>query len=306
MNCKVMTIEHIQSMVSLMLGRCMSINFLLLFLFSTTPQLALLVLNCPLKMFTLHSAYLRIGIAGALLTLPVDVKAVPATRTVTLFDIQFPSVSLDTPEPPSTPTALYSYSVLGTTTNDGNTMTVYGEDIIYSEYIEGGIISEGGTTSTLWATGTYSTPQTLHYVLALGATAIELSHSDASEYDPAFVLDCNFDGPGESSGTGACTEAYRFVDHSTSWTTSWTGSVIPIATFSVSVPDTATSTSTSATNAAESLKRGQWTGLLAEMVYNKGCVKAVYLYPNKGDFVKVDFSNPVGPLRGYIPDLLAN
>ncbi|KAJ3991545.1 hypothetical protein F5050DRAFT_1793550 [Lentinula boryana] len=180
--------------------------------------------------------------------LPGEVNAIPATRTVTVFGVSFssPPNTLSIPQPPSTPTAVTSYSVLGTTTSDGKIMTVYGEDIIYSEFLEGQVATVSGTsTSITWSTGTFSAPQTEHDGIAIGASAIAFSHSDGIGIDPVDVVNCDVD-----SSTGACTEVDWFKGQSTTQTISWTGSLVPVETFEVSVSATATTT----TNAAGSLK----------------------------------------------------
>ncbi|KAJ3989205.1 hypothetical protein F5890DRAFT_1549839 [Lentinula detonsa] len=187
--------------------------------------------------------------AGVLLSavsmLPGEVNATPATRTVTVFGVSVPPDTLSIPQPPSTPTVVVSYSVLGTTTSDGKIMTLYGEDIIYSEFVEGqGAIASGTSTSITWSTGTFSAPQTEHDEIAIGASAIAFSHSDGLGIDPVDVVNCDVD-----SSTGACTEVYWFKGQSTTQTTSWTGSLVPVQTFEVSVSSTATTT-----NAAGSLK----------------------------------------------------
>ncbi|KAJ3842552.1 hypothetical protein EV361DRAFT_866319 [Lentinula raphanica] len=190
--------------------------------------------------------------------LPVDVRAIPATRTVILSHAQFsnPVSEPSVPQPPSTPTPSTSASVVGTTTSDGNVMTVYGEDFVYSEFFEGQGVGNGSDTSVSWSTGTYSTPVTEHDIYAVGASAIAFSQSADLAIAPVIVQGCNFD-----SSTGACTEVYWFSGLSTQ-TTSWTGSVVPFQTIEVSVSATETGSSSS-TNAARSLKGSQTVGLLA-------------------------------------------
>ncbi|KAJ3730578.1 hypothetical protein C8R42DRAFT_11588 [Lentinula raphanica] len=156
-----------------------------------------------------------------------------ATRTVILSNIPFPT-TLSILQQLSTPTPSSSISVLGTTTSDGNVMTVYGEDLVYSEFVEGQGFANGNgsVVSISWSTGTYSTPVTEHDIYA----------------------NCNFD-----SSTGACTEVFWFSGQSTTQTTSWTGSVVPFQTIEVSVSATETSSSE---NAARSLKGRQTFGFL--------------------------------------------
>ncbi|GAW09484.1 hypothetical protein LENED_011639 [Lentinula edodes] len=217
-------------------------------------------------MFTFHSAYRGIYIAGTLLAavsvFPAD--AIPATRTVTLFEAQFPSNSLsnDIPTPPSTPTLVHSFSVLGTATRNGNTMTVYGEDIINSEYVEGhAVTTVDGSTLYTWTTGTLSTTDTAHEIYEVGTTAVGFTFNNDSAVgvEPLIQIECNFDS-GASSGTGVCTEVVQFSGQSTAQTTAWTGSIIPVSTFEVSVSATATG---SATNAAGSVKGGHLSTLFA-------------------------------------------
>ncbi|KAJ4490694.1 hypothetical protein J3R30DRAFT_122387 [Lentinula aciculospora] len=209
----------------------------------------------------------RLGIASVLLLVSsaFHVHAIPATRTVTLFDVNAPDTSTPSiPTPPSTPTVVFSYSVIGTTTKDGNTMTIYGENVIFSEYVEGygGIVSGTALASEVWSTRTLSSPQTIYETFAVGANVFEFSQSNDSFDDPLFFVDCSFDSA-ESSRTGVCTERIGFPQLSSTETTTWTGSVIPFATFSVSVSATAT---TSVTDAAGSLRGRQWPGLLAGVV----------------------------------------
>ncbi|KAF8829912.1 hypothetical protein HHX47_DHR2000144 [Lentinula edodes] len=182
----------------------------------------------------------------------------PATRTVTIFEAQTPLDTLDIPTPLSTPTLVYSYSVVGTTTTNGNTMTVYGEDIINSEYIqvEGyPVTSVDGSASYTWSTETLSTTLTEHLALPLRSNQLHIN------------IECNLDS-GASLETGVCTEVVQFPGQSTAQTTAWTGSIVPIDTFEVSVSATTTGI---ATNAAGSMKGGQWSGLLAST-----CVVAVF------------------------------
>ncbi|KAJ3919565.1 hypothetical protein F5877DRAFT_77963 [Lentinula edodes] len=211
-------------------------------------------------MVAFYSIYHAIEIVHILLAavsvIPAD--AMPATRTVTIFEAQTPLDTLDIPTPLSTPTLVYSYSVVGTTTTNGNTMTVYGEDIINSEYIqvEGyPVTSVDGSASYTWSTETLSTTLTEHLALPLRSNQLHIN------------IECNLDS-GASLETGVCTEVVQFPGQSTAQTTAWTGSIVPIDTFEVSVSATTTG---SATNAAGSMKGGQWSGLLAST-----CVVAVF------------------------------
>ncbi|KAJ3889122.1 hypothetical protein GG344DRAFT_79092 [Lentinula edodes] len=226
-------------------------------------------------MVAFHSIYVYakeiVGISlAALLVIPAD--AMPATRTVTVFEAQMPSNTLDIPTPLSTPTLAYSISVVGTTTTNGNTMTVYGEDIINSEYIQIDgypVTNVDGSTSYTWSTEALSTTFTEHQIFEVGTTAIDLilNSGSAATLEPAINIECNFDS-GASLETGVCTEVVQFPGQSTAQTTAWTGSIVPIDTFEVSVSATTTG---SATNAAGSMKGGQWSGLLAST-----CVVAVF------------------------------
>ncbi|KAJ3847089.1 hypothetical protein EV368DRAFT_88154 [Lentinula lateritia] len=211
-------------------------------------------------------------VLAAVSVIPAD--AMPATRTVTGFEAQTPPNTLteDLPTPLSTPTLVYSISVVGTTTTNGNTMTVYGEDIINSEYIQVDgypVTNVEGSTSYTWSTEALSTTFTEHEVFEVGTTAIDfiLNNGSAAALEPAINIECNFDS-GASSETGVCTEVVQFPGQSTAQTTAWTGSIIPIFTFEVSVSATTTG---SVTNAAGSMKGGQWSGLLATT-----CVVAVF------------------------------
>ncbi|KAJ4490695.1 hypothetical protein J3R30DRAFT_3399977 [Lentinula aciculospora] len=144
-------------------------------------------------------------------------------------------------------------------------MTVYSEDVVYSEYVEGQVLgTTSGVTSVSWATSTYLTPITMHETIAVGATALQFSDSNATSdqpgfVQPAFVDDCSLNS-GETSGIGACTEVYWFSGES-SRTTSWTGLVSPFATLVVSASATATSTA----NAAHSRMNCQ-SGFLVAIV----------------------------------------
>ncbi|KAJ3782373.1 hypothetical protein GGU10DRAFT_389916 [Lentinula aff. detonsa] len=217
-------------------------------------------------MFAAYSKF-GLGITYVLLTivsvLPagVNVTAIPATRTITLFDVPAPT-DTNMLQQPSGPTTVTSFNILGTTTSNGEAMTIYGEDIIYSEYVqEETMETASGSTSIAWSTITLSTPQTLHEIVAMGATAIEYSHSHTSIDDTEFVVDCIFSA-GEISGAGLCTEVYQTSVDAPSQTTAWTGSVIPFATFGAPVSDAGTSTKSSS-NAAKWLKGGQSFGLVA-------------------------------------------
>ncbi|KAJ3772587.1 hypothetical protein FB446DRAFT_788562 [Lentinula raphanica] len=192
--------------------------------------------------------------------LPVDVRAIPATRTVILSNVQFPTTT-SVPQPPSTPTPSSSISVLGTTTSDGNVMTVYGEDFVYSEFLEGQGVANGNgsVVSISWSTGTYSTPVTEHDIYAVGASANAILQSADLAIEPVFVQNCNFD-----SSTGACTEVIWFSGQSATRTTSWTGSVVAFQTIEVSVSATETGSSSS-TNAARSLNGRQTFSLLTSI-----------------------------------------
>ncbi|KAJ3746047.1 hypothetical protein DFH05DRAFT_1541620 [Lentinula detonsa] len=144
-------------------------------------------------MFAAYSKF-GLGITYVLLTivsvLPVNVTAIPATRTITLFDVPAPT-DPNMLQQPSAPTTVTSFNILGTTTSNGEAMTIYGEDIIYSEYAqEETMRTASGSTSIEWSTITLSTPQTLHEIVAMGATAIEYSHSHTSIDDTEFVVTC--------------------------------------------------------------------------------------------------------------------
>ncbi|GAW09483.1 hypothetical protein LENED_011638 [Lentinula edodes] len=143
-------------------------------------------------MVAFYSIYHAIEIVHILLAavsvIPAD--AMPATRTVTIFEAQTPLDTLDIPTPLSTPTLVYSYSVVGTTTTNGNTTTVYGEDIINSEYIqvEGyPVTSVDGSASYTWSTETLSTTLTEHQIFEVGTTAIDLilNSGSAATLEPA-------------------------------------------------------------------------------------------------------------------------
>ncbi|KAJ3989204.1 hypothetical protein F5890DRAFT_85778 [Lentinula detonsa] len=219
-------------------------------------------------MFAAYSKF-GLGITYVLLTivsvLPVNVTAIPATRTITLFNVPAPT-DTNVLQQPSAPTTVTSFNILGTTTSNGEAMTIYDEDIIYSEYLqEETMEAASGSTSIEWSTITLSTPQTLHEIVAMGATAIEYSHSHTSIDDTEFVVDCIFSA-GESSGAGLCTEVYQTSVDAPSQTTVWTGSVIPFATFGAPVSDVGTSTNSSS-NAAEWLKGNQSFGLVADYCF---------------------------------------
>ncbi|KAJ3761329.1 hypothetical protein EV360DRAFT_67948 [Lentinula raphanica] len=206
----------------------------------------------------------RAGILlAAMSTLHTYVGAVPATSTVTLFGINVPtsSSSANPLEPPSTPTPATSYSLVGTMTINGEVMTVYGEDLVASEYVQGDLVTVDGSPSATFSTLTYSTPQTDHSknqfdtanlkenMFAVGSNALEYAYTyEELAVQPVIVVDCGFD-----SETGACTEKMWFSGASTR-TTAWTGSVTPIATFEVSVSASTPTTGGSSANAAGSLK----------------------------------------------------
>ncbi|KAJ3899384.1 hypothetical protein F5879DRAFT_993827 [Lentinula edodes] len=210
-------------------------------------------------MVAFHSIYVYaieiVGISlAAVSVIPAD--AMPATRTVTVFEAQMPSNTLDIPTPLSTPTLAYSIS----------------EDIINSEYIQIDgypVTNVDGSTSYTWSTEALSTTFTEHQIFEVGTTAIDLilNSGSAATLEPAINIECNFDS-GASLETGVCTEVVQFPGQSTAQTTAWTGSIVPIDTFEVSVSATTTG---SATNAAGSMKGGQWSGLLAST-----CVVAVF------------------------------
>ena len=148
------------------------------------------------------------------------------------------------------------------TTRNGNTMTVYGEDIINSEYVEGhAVTTVDGSTLYTWTTGTLSTTDTAHEIYEVGTTAVGFTFNNDSAVgvEPLIQIECNFDS-GASSGTGVCTEVVQFSGQSTAQTTAWTGSIIPVSTFEVSVSATATG---NATNAAGSVKGGHLSTLFA-------------------------------------------
>ncbi|KAJ3842553.1 hypothetical protein EV361DRAFT_947215 [Lentinula raphanica] len=210
----------------------------------------------------------RAGILlAAMSTLHTYVGAVPATSTVTLFGINVPtsSSSANPLEPPSTPTPATSYSLVGTMTINGEVMTVYGEDLVASEYVQGDLVTVDGSPSATFSTLTYSTPQTDHNMFAVGSNALEYAYTyEELAVQPVIVVDCGFD-----SETGACTEKMWFSGASTR-TTAWTGSVTPIATFEVSVSATPTTDGSSA-NAAGSLKP-------AVTVLTSVCAAALWLW----------------------------
>ncbi|KAJ3761330.1 hypothetical protein EV361DRAFT_667474 [Lentinula raphanica] len=212
-------------------------------------------------MLTHYSALHATTFVGTLLAATstlLRVYAVPATSTITLFDVPIPSDSNE-PQPPSVPTPSISFSLIGTTTrDDGAVMTLYGEDIVNSEFVEGETTSVASGTQSAewtWSTVTVSDPVTLHEVYGLGASVIEYSHSPTSTDDVGFAVECQIFSSGESAGTGVCTELYQANVGSPSTSTAWTGSVVPYATFTISDSDSATnSTSSGSSNGAGSLK----------------------------------------------------
>ncbi|KAJ3823298.1 hypothetical protein F5880DRAFT_542789 [Lentinula raphanica] len=207
-----------------------------------------------------HFRSVLLGLTGSLLAaelsvFPVlSVHAIPATRTVTLFGVQTSTTTTRTEVslPPATPAPVTSYSVLGTTIVDGVTMTAYGEDDIYRVVFQGEYESVNGSITTIWTPSTLSDPVIEHYEYTVGASAFGYYESDTlpdGAVFPVIIGSCSF-----GSSTGACTQEVLFDDNNdTSTSTSvWTGSVIRLTTFEVSVSSTATASTSSSTNRAVS------------------------------------------------------
>ncbi|KAJ3730576.1 hypothetical protein C8R42DRAFT_11669 [Lentinula raphanica] len=190
-----------------------------------------------------------------------------ATRTVTLFGVQTSTTTTRTEVslPPATPAPVTSYSVLGTTIVDGVTMTAYGEDDIYHVVFQGEYESVNGSITTIWTPSTLSDPVIEHYEYTVGASAFGYYESDTlpdGAVFPVIIGSCSF-----GSSTGACTQEVLFDDNNdTSTSTSvWTGSVIPLTTFEVSVSSTATASTSSSTNRAVSVRVRRSIALVASI-----------------------------------------